>query len=34
MTAQEVECFEDVRPRLFGIARRVLGNAADADDVV
>jgi RNA polymerase sigma-70 factor (ECF subfamily) len=27
-------CFEGMRPRLFGIARRVLGNAADADDVV
>jgi RNA polymerase sigma-70 factor, ECF subfamily len=28
------ESFTGVRPRLFGIARRVLGNAADADDVV
>jgi RNA polymerase sigma-70 factor, ECF subfamily len=26
--------FVRARPRLFGIARRVLGNAADADDVV
>src|SRR3954470_7509022 len=26
--------FAGVRPRLFGIARRVLGNPADADDVV
>ena len=26
--------FEDVRSRLFGIAYRVLGSAADADDVV
>jgi RNA polymerase sigma-70 factor (ECF subfamily) len=34
MTAHDIECFEGMRPRLFGIARRVLGNAADADDVV
>jgi RNA polymerase sigma factor (sigma-70 family) len=26
--------FQSVRPRLFGIAYRVLGSAADADDVV
>jgi RNA polymerase sigma factor (sigma-70 family) len=26
--------FDSVRPRLFGIACRVLGNASDADDVV
>jgi RNA polymerase sigma-70 factor (ECF subfamily) len=26
--------FQTVRPRLFGIANRVLGDAADADDVV
>jgi RNA polymerase sigma-70 factor (ECF subfamily) len=26
--------FQTVRPRLFGIANRVLGGAADADDVV
>jgi len=26
--------FVHVRPRLFGIARRVLGNASDADDIV
>jgi RNA polymerase sigma-70 factor, ECF subfamily len=30
----DAESFADVRPRLFGIARRVLGNASDADDVV
>lgn len=30
----DVASFEGVRPRLFGIARRVLGNPADADDVV
>jgi RNA polymerase sigma-70 factor (ECF subfamily) len=34
MTTHDLECFEGMRPRLFGIARRVLGNAADADDVV
>jgi RNA polymerase sigma-70 factor, ECF subfamily len=34
MATHDVESFEGVRPRLFGIARRVLGNAADADDVV
>jgi RNA polymerase sigma-70 factor (ECF subfamily) len=34
MTERDIECFERVRPRLFGIARRVLGNADDADDVV
>ena len=34
MTAHDVESFEGMRPRLFGIARRVLGNSADADDVV
>ena len=27
LTLRDVECFEDVRPRLFGIARRMLGNA-------
>ena len=26
--------FQAVRPRLFGVAYRVLGSAADADDVV
>jgi RNA polymerase sigma-70 factor (ECF subfamily) len=30
----DAESFTGVRPRLFGIARRVLGNASDADDVV
>jgi RNA polymerase sigma factor (sigma-70 family) len=30
----DAESFAGVRPRLYGIARRVLGNAADADDVV
>jgi RNA polymerase sigma-70 factor (ECF subfamily) len=30
----DAESFTGVRPRLYGIARRVLGNAADADDVV
>ena len=34
MIAHDVESFEGLRPRLFGIARRVLGNPADADDVV
>jgi RNA polymerase sigma-70 factor (ECF subfamily) len=36
MTALEtdVSSFQTVRPRLFGIASRVLGSAADADDVV
>jgi DNA-directed RNA polymerase specialized sigma24 family protein len=34
MTARDIECFEGMRPRLFGIARRVLRNAADADDIV
>jgi RNA polymerase sigma-70 factor (ECF subfamily) len=32
--AQHVASFQAVRPRLFGIACRVLGNAAEADDVV
>src|SRR5262245_48811152 len=30
----DTESFAGVRPRLYGIARRVLGNASDADDVV
>jgi RNA polymerase sigma-70 factor (ECF subfamily) len=30
----DTESFAGVRPRLFGIARRVLGNPSDADDVV
>ncbi|MEV5721250.1 sigma-70 family RNA polymerase sigma factor [Amycolatopsis mediterranei] len=30
----EAEDFQSVRPRLFGIAYRVLGRAADAEDVV
>jgi RNA polymerase sigma-70 factor, ECF subfamily len=32
--ALDVASFQNVRPRLFGIAYRVLGSAADADDVV
>ena len=36
MTVSEADAasFVRARPRLFGIARRVLGSAADADDVV
>jgi RNA polymerase sigma-70 factor (ECF subfamily) len=34
LVANEVTDFEALRPRLFGIAYRVLGNAAEADDVV
>jgi RNA polymerase sigma factor (sigma-70 family) len=30
----DAESFAGVRPRLYGIARRVLGNPADADDIV
>ena len=30
----DTESFAGMRPRLFGIARRVLGNPSDADDVV
>ena len=30
----DLSSFESVRPRLFGIAYRVLGSACDADDVV
>lgn len=30
----DADSFAGVRPRLFGIARRVLGNPSDADDVV
>jgi RNA polymerase sigma-70 factor (ECF subfamily) len=30
----DAESFAGVRPRLYGIARRVLGNPSDADDVV
>jgi RNA polymerase sigma-70 factor, ECF subfamily len=33
-TAADASSFMLARPRLFGIARRVLGSAADADDVV
>lgn len=33
-TLEEAADFQDVRPRLFGIAYRVLGRAADAEDVV
>jgi RNA polymerase sigma-70 factor, ECF subfamily len=34
VSADDVNTFEAVRPRLFGIAYRVLGGAAEADDVV
>jgi RNA polymerase sigma factor (sigma-70 family) len=34
MIATDAATFDPVRPRLFGIAYRVLGSAADADDVV
>ena len=34
MTAADAASFDTVRPRLFGIAYRVLGSPADADDVV
>jgi RNA polymerase sigma-70 factor (ECF subfamily) len=34
VSAADVASFETVRPRLFGIASRVLGAAHDADDVV
>ena len=30
----DLEAFEDVRPRLFGIAYRMLGSVAEAEDVV
>jgi RNA polymerase sigma factor (sigma-70 family) len=30
----DAACFQTLRPRLFGIAHRVLGSATDADDVV
>jgi RNA polymerase sigma-70 factor, ECF subfamily len=30
----DTESFAGVRPRLYGIARRVLGDASDADDIV
>jgi RNA polymerase sigma-70 factor (ECF subfamily) len=30
----DVQAFHTVRPRLFGIAYRIVGSAADADDVV
>ena len=33
-TAEEAEAFQSVRPRLFGIAYRMLGRAAEAEDVV
>lgn len=33
-TAEEAAAFQTVRPRLFGIAYRLLGRAADAEDVV
>ena len=34
MTGADVASFHTVRPRLFGIAYRVLGSPAEADDVV
>ena len=34
MTAADVASFHTVRPRLFGIAYRVLGSPVEADDVV
>ena len=34
VTDADASSFVHARPRLFGIARRVLGSAADADDVV
>jgi RNA polymerase sigma-70 factor, ECF subfamily len=34
VSAADAESFAGVRPRLFGIARRVLGDASGADDVV
>src|SRR5215217_5002290 len=32
--AIDIESFQTVRPRLFGIAYRILGSAAEADEVV
>ena len=32
--APDIESFQAARPRLFGIAYRILGSAAEADDVV
>jgi len=32
--AAHTAMFQSVRPRLFGIGYRVLGNAAEAEDVV
>jgi RNA polymerase sigma-70 factor, ECF subfamily len=34
VSAADAASFQQVRPRLFGIAYRVLGSATDADDVV
>ena len=35
MTSDDgVSVFESVRPRLFGIAYRMLGSAAEAEDIV
>jgi RNA polymerase sigma-70 factor, ECF subfamily len=34
VSESDTESFAGMRPRLFGIARRVLGNASDADDIV
>jgi RNA polymerase sigma-70 factor, ECF subfamily len=34
ISVSQVESFQTVRPRLFGIAYRILGSAAEADEVV
>jgi RNA polymerase sigma-70 factor (ECF subfamily) len=34
VSESDVAAFDEVRPRLFGIAYRMLGSAADADDIV
>jgi RNA polymerase sigma-70 factor (ECF subfamily) len=34
ISVSQVELFQGVRPRLFGIAYRILGSAAEADEVV
>ena len=34
MSTVDIEPFQAVRPRLFGIAYRIVGSAAEADDVV
>jgi RNA polymerase sigma-70 factor, ECF subfamily len=33
-THQRVEVFEELRPRMFGLAYRMLGSVADAEDIV